>query len=116
MSIGSVLDLLRPEFPDVTISKIRFLESEDWLPRRVARREYRRFSAYDAERLRFILTAQRDHYLPLKVIKEQLDAQPDGRCPTWRVSRVDRDYLPSPMETTPTVLPVKDFRPPGPPG
>lgn len=81
MSIGSVLDLLRPEFPDVTISKIRFLESEGLITPSRSASGYRRFSAYDAERLRFILTAQRDHYLPLKVIKEQLDAQSDGALP-----------------------------------
>ncbi|MDA2893513.1 MerR family transcriptional regulator [Mycolicibacterium sp. BiH015] len=81
MSIGVVLDLLRSEFPDVTISKIRFLEAEGLVtPERTAS-GYRRFTAYDCARLRFILTAQRDHYLPLKVIKAQLDAQPDGELP-----------------------------------
>ncbi|HEX2284285.1 MAG TPA: MerR family transcriptional regulator [Mycobacterium sp.] len=81
MSIGAVLDLLRPDFPDVTISKIRFLEAEGLVtPERTAS-GYRRFTAYDCARLRFILTAQRDHYLPLKVIKAQLDAQPDGELP-----------------------------------
>lgn len=81
MSIGAVLDLLRPDFPDVTISKIRFLEAEGLVtPERTAS-GYRRFTAYDCARLRFILTAQRDQYLPLKVIKAQLDAQPDGGLP-----------------------------------
>jgi DNA-binding transcriptional MerR regulator len=81
MSIGAVLDLLRPDFPDVTISKIRFLEAEGLVtPERTAS-GYRRFTAYDCARLRFILTAQRDQYLPLKVIKSQLDAQPDGELP-----------------------------------
>lgn len=81
MSIGAVLDLLRPDFPDVTISKIRFLEAEGLVtPERTAS-GYRRFTAYDCARLRFILTAQRDQYLPLKVIKAQLDAQPDGELP-----------------------------------
>jgi DNA-binding transcriptional MerR regulator len=81
MSIGAVLDLLRPDFPDVTISKIRFLEAEGLVtPQRTAS-GYRRFTAYDCARLRFILTAQRDQYLPLKVIKAQLDAQPDGELP-----------------------------------
>ncbi|MBO0675976.1 MerR family transcriptional regulator [Mycolicibacterium sp. S2-37] len=81
MSIGAVLDLLRPDFPDITISKIRFLEAEGLVtPERTAS-GYRRFTAYDCARLRFILTAQRDHYLPLKVIKAQLDAQPDGELP-----------------------------------
>ena len=81
MSIGAVLELLRPEFPDVTISKIRFLESEGLVtPQRTAS-GYRRFTAYDCARLRYILTAQRDRYLPLKVIKAQLDAAPDGELP-----------------------------------
>jgi DNA-binding transcriptional MerR regulator len=81
MSIGAVLDALRPDFPDVTISKIRFLEAEGLVtPGRTAS-GYRRFTAYDCARLRFILTAQREQYLPLKVIKAQLDAQPDGALP-----------------------------------
>jgi DNA-binding transcriptional MerR regulator len=81
MSIGAVLDLLRPDFPDVTISKIRFLEAEGLVtPERTAS-GYRRFTAYDCARLRFVLTAQREQYLPLKVIKSQLDAQPDGELP-----------------------------------
>jgi len=81
MSIGAVLDLLRPDFPDVTISKIRFLEAEGLVTPQRAASGYRRFTAYDCARLRFILTAQRDQYLPLKVIKAQLDAQPDGALP-----------------------------------
>src|ERR1700716_3726554 len=81
MSIGAVLDLLRPDFPDVTISKIRFLEAEGLVTPQRAASGYRRFTAYDCARLRFILTAQRDHYLPLKVIKAQLDNQPDGELP-----------------------------------
>lgn len=81
MSIGAVLDLLRPDFPDVTISKIRFLEAEGLVTPQRAASGYRRFTAYDCARLRFVLTAQRDQYLPLKVIKAQLDAQPDGELP-----------------------------------
>ena len=81
MSIGAVLDLLRPEFPDVTISKIRFLEAEGLVTPQRSASGYRRFTAYDCARLRFVLTAQRDHYLPLKVIRAQLDAQPDGELP-----------------------------------
>jgi DNA-binding transcriptional MerR regulator len=83
MSIGAVLDLLRPDFPDVTISKIRFLEAEGLVTPQRAASGYRRFTAYDCARLRFILTAQRDHYLPLKVIRAQLDAQPDGGLPPF---------------------------------
>lgn len=82
MSIGAVLELLRPDFPDVTISKIRFLEAEGLVTPQRAASGYRRFTAYDCARLRFILTAQRDHYLPLKVIRAQLDAQPDGELPS----------------------------------
>jgi DNA-binding transcriptional MerR regulator len=81
MSIGAVLDSLRPDFPDVTISKIRFLEAEGLVTPQRSGSGYRRFTAYDCARLRFILTAQRDHYLPLKVIKAQLDSQPDGALP-----------------------------------
>jgi DNA-binding transcriptional MerR regulator len=81
LSIGAVLEALRPDFPDVTISKIRFLESEGLIrPQRTAS-GYRRFSAEDVSRLRFVLAAQRDRYLPLKVIKEQLDAIDSGGSP-----------------------------------
>lgn len=78
LSIGAVLARLKPEFPDLSISKIRFLESEELVtPQRTAS-GYRQFFAHDIARLRYILTAQRDHYLPLKVIKEQLDAIDGG--------------------------------------
>lgn len=77
-SIGSVLAQLRADFPDVTISKIRFLESEGLVqPQRTAA-GYRQFTPADVERLRYVLAAQRDHYLPLKVIKEQLEAMDRG--------------------------------------
>jgi DNA-binding transcriptional MerR regulator len=77
-SIGSVLGQLRADFPDVTISKIRFLESEGLIQPRRSAAGYRQFSAADVERLRYVLSAQRDHYLPLRVIKEQLDALDRG--------------------------------------
>ncbi len=78
MSIGVVLNRLREEFPDVTVSKIRFLESEGLItPQRTAS-GYRRFTEEDVERLRYILVTQRDNYLPLKVIREQLDAMDSG--------------------------------------
>lgn len=77
LSIGAVLAQLRPEFPDVTISKIRFLEAEGLVrPARTAS-GYRQFAVADVERLRFVLSAQRDRYLPLKVIREQLDSVPE---------------------------------------
>lgn len=81
LSIGAVLAQLRPEFPDVTISKIRFLESEGLVCPGRTPSGYRQFAPADVERLRFVLAAQRDHYLPLKVIKEQLDAADEGRWP-----------------------------------
>lgn len=74
MSIGAVQEILREDFPDVTISKIRFLEDEGLVSPERAPSGYRRYNAADCERLRFVLTAQRDRYLPLKVIREQLDA------------------------------------------
>jgi DNA-binding transcriptional MerR regulator len=78
--IGEVLAQLSGEFPDIRISKIRFLESEGLIEPARAPSGYRRFSRRDVERLRYILTAQRDHYLPLKVIKERLDS-PDESLP-----------------------------------
>ena len=81
MSIGEVLGELRADFPDVTISKIRFLESEGLVePQRTAS-GYRKFTHEDVERLRYVLAAQRDHYLPLRVIKEHLDAIDRGLEP-----------------------------------
>jgi DNA-binding transcriptional MerR regulator len=78
ISIGEVLAQLRPDFPDVTISKIRFLESEGLIEPERSPSGYRRFSHDDVARLRYVLTVQRDHYLPLRVIKEQLDRLDDG--------------------------------------
>jgi len=70
--IGEVLAQLRPEFPDISTSKIRFLEAEGLIEPARSRSGYRRFSAADIERLRYILTMQRDSYLPLRVIRERL--------------------------------------------
>ena len=83
LSIGSVLDALREDFPEITISKIRFLESEGLISPARTPSGYRQFSHADIRRLRFVLSAQRDHYLPLKVIRAKLDEfdrdpTPDG--------------------------------------
>ncbi|GAB2842714.1 MerR family transcriptional regulator [Lentzea nigeriaca] len=86
LSIGAVLSQLRPEFPDVTISKIRFLEAEGLVRPARTTSGYRQFSAADVERLRFVLSAQRDRYLPLKVIRDQLDSAP---ADSGSVSRAD---------------------------
>ncbi len=80
MSIGSVLNQLREEFPEVTISKIRFLESEGLIEPQRTPSGYRKFSAGDVERLAHVLRMQRDHYLPLKVIREHLDAMERGEA------------------------------------
>jgi DNA-binding transcriptional MerR regulator len=81
MSIGEVLGQLRAEFPDVTISKIRFLEAEGLIePERTAS-GYRKFSRDDVARLRYVLSAQRDNYLPLRVIKQHLEAIDRGLEP-----------------------------------
>jgi DNA-binding transcriptional MerR regulator len=78
LTIGEVLAVLRDDFPDVTISKIRYLESEDLVHPQRTPSGYRKFSRADVTRLRYVLTAQRDHYLPLRVIKDQLDALDRG--------------------------------------
>jgi DNA-binding transcriptional MerR regulator len=81
MSIGEVLATLRSDFPDVTISKIRFLEAEGLVePERTAS-GYRKFSRDDVARLRYVLAAQRDNYLPLRVIKGHLEAIDRGLEP-----------------------------------
>jgi DNA-binding transcriptional MerR regulator len=91
MNIGQVLDHLRPDFPGITIPKIRFLEDKGLIkPERTAA-GYRKFSHDDVERLRYVLRMQRDHYLPLKVIGEHLDA-------------IDRGLEPPPIDpVVPTV-------------
>ncbi|KPC59486.1 MerR family transcriptional regulator [Streptomyces chattanoogensis] len=78
VSIGTVLTLLREEFPEVTISKIRFLEAEGLVEPERTPSGYRKFTAADVERLAGVLRMQRDHYLPLKVIREHLDALERG--------------------------------------
>jgi len=78
MSIGEVLAQLRDDFPDVTISKLRFLEAEGLVdPQRTAA-GYRKYSRADVARLRFVLAAQRDRFLPLRVIRDHLAAYDRG--------------------------------------
>jgi DNA-binding transcriptional MerR regulator len=84
LGIGEVLARLRPEFPDVSVSKIRFLESEGLIEPARSPSRYRKFDEADVERLRYILTAQRDHYLPLRVIKERLLPADGGPAPARR--------------------------------
>src|ERR671931_1247640 len=81
LSIGEVLVSLKTEYPDITISKIRFLEGEGLIQPERTPSGYRKFYETDVERLRQILKMQRDEYLPLKVIKERLARQDDGAAP-----------------------------------
>jgi DNA-binding transcriptional MerR regulator len=91
MNIGQVLDELRPDFPGVTIPKIRFLEDKGLIKPERTPSGYRKFSHGDVDRLRYVLRMQRDHYLPLKVIGEHLDA-------------IDRGLEPPPLDpVVPTV-------------
>ena len=91
MNIGEVLDRLRPDFPGITIPKIRFLEDKGLIKPERTPAGYRKFSHDDVERLRYVLRMQRDHYLPLRVIGEHLDA-------------IDRGLEPPPIEpVVPTV-------------
>lgn len=82
LTIGAVLRAVQDDFPDVSISKIRFLEAEGLLRPERTSSGYRSFSARDVERLRYILTAQRERFWPLKVIREALDAIDRGLEPT----------------------------------
>lgn len=102
LTIGEVLAVLRDDFPDVTISKIRYLESEDLVHPQRTPSGYRKFSTADVSRLRYVLSAQRDRYLPLKVIKEHLEALDRG------------DPVPAATPSPADVPPAPDA-PPGPP-
>ena len=81
LSIGQVLAKLSPEFPDLSPSKLRFLEESNLISPARTESGYRKFSPFDLDRLRFVLTMQRDHYLPLKVIRGYLDELDAGRQP-----------------------------------
>lgn len=103
LSIGEVLTKLRPEFSDITISKIRFLESEGLIEPQRTPSGYRKFTTTDLERLRYVLLAQRDQYLPLRVIKENLDALDRGLEPAANSGGV--------ATPRPVVSVVPDFSP-----
>ena len=105
LSIGQVLARLTPEFPDLTPSKLRFLEEQRLVSPARTESGYRKFCAGDLDRLRLVLSMQRDHYLPLKVIRGYLDDLDAGLSPTLpggvtpgpsmlsTVRRLDRDEL-----------------------
>jgi DNA-binding transcriptional MerR regulator len=93
VSIGQVLAELRQEFPDISPSKIRFLEAEGLVRPQRAESGYRRFALADIERLRYILTAQRDEYLPLRVIKERLAAMDSNTVEPMPVAMTRSELL-----------------------
>ena len=107
LSIGEVLALLKEEFPDVTISKIRFLESQGLLDPERTPSGYRKFYDTDVERLRWILRQQREHFLPLKVIKGRLrgGAEPVDETPPVVVDPEPVEPVePEPVEVVDAVL------------
>jgi DNA-binding transcriptional MerR regulator len=115
LSIGEVLGQLRPDFADITISKIRFLEAEGLVEPERTSSGYRKFSREDVARLRYVLSAQRDHYLPLRVIKEHLDAidrgleppEMNGTGPKVPRALVAAEGLPGPDSFLPDVSEVR---------
>ena len=86
LSIGLVLERLQGEFPDLTISKLRFLETEGLVTPERAPSGYRLYTEEDVRRLRYVLTAQRDRFWPLKVIRDALDAMDRGLTPATDTS------------------------------
>ena len=84
-TVGAVLQVLQPEFPDLTISKLRYLDAEGLVSPTRSASGYRRYSAADVDRLRFVLTCQRDRFWPLKKISEALDAYERGLTPSQEV-------------------------------
>jgi DNA-binding transcriptional MerR regulator len=117
LNIGQVLAKLKPEFPDLSPSKLRFLEEQRLVSPARTESGYRKFSPRDLERLRLILTMQRDHYLPLKVIRSYLADLDAGKNPAWPGAtaqagpsmlgserRYSRDELLREAVSTPTLL------------
>lgn len=94
LSIGEVINLLKDDFPDVSVSKVRFLESQGLLAPGRSDGGYRQFDGHDVDRLRFILRQQRDHFLPLKVIKSKLTLWERGEDPE---SGIESDQV-TPLE------------------
>ena len=93
LTIGEVLNQVRSEFDDISISKIRFLESEGLIVPSRTKSGYRKFSSADVDKLRYILRMQRDHYLPLKVIKEHIEAIDRGLKP--EIDEIEKPKVPS---------------------
>lgn len=77
-SIGEVINALRSDFPDISVSKVRFLEAQGLISPTRSPSGYRMFADEDVDRLRYVLSEQRDHFLPLKVIKSKLTSWDRG--------------------------------------
>lgn len=109
LTIGSVLTLLREDFPDLSVSKVRFLDAQGLVSPERRESGYREYTERDIERLRFVLSAQRDKFWPLKVIREALDAFDRGLAPD--VSADGRPQVPTPAADAdlPT---AEELRPP----
>jgi DNA-binding transcriptional MerR regulator len=100
LSIGQVLARLSPEFPELSPSKLRFLEERQLISPARTESGYRKFSAHDMDRLRFVLTMQRDHYLPLKVIREYLEDLDAGKQPELPGTAQPASILPADRRLT----------------
>jgi DNA-binding transcriptional MerR regulator len=112
LSIGEVLSLLREEFADITISKIRFLESQGLVDPERTPSGYRKFYDDDVERLRWILRQQREHFLPLKVIKGRLsEVGPEADVEASETDEVLTNGAAPSEETEPAVLSLAPARP-----
>jgi DNA-binding transcriptional MerR regulator len=112
-SIGQVLAALKGDFPDISISKIRFLETEGLVTPERAPSGYRRYVESDIERLRYVLTVQRDHYLPLKVIREHLTMIDRGEVPPGRAGLLPPGATPVNPSTGPGAAPSEGSAEPG---
>ncbi len=102
LTVGAVVRALRAEFPDVSISKVRFLEAEGLVTPSRTGSGYRQFTADDVERVRYVLRAQRDLFWPLKVIRENLDALDRGLTPGEGADLRPRPPEPAPDPAVPT--------------
>jgi DNA-binding transcriptional MerR regulator len=119
LSIGEVLELLKAEFPDITISKIRFLESQGLLDPERTPSGYRKFYEPDVARLRWILEQQREHFLPLKVIKERIQSlesragvPPSGDTPPVETAAAVASIAVEDEPAPPTPAPAPEPEPP----
>jgi DNA-binding transcriptional MerR regulator len=100
-SIGQVMAILRTEFPEISISKIRFLEAEGLISPLRAPSGYRRYTESDLERLRYVLSVQREHYLPLKVIRDHLEQIDRGQTPPTHASQTQTPQTQTPQTQIP---------------